>query len=73
VGIAPFWRLLFSVPNRSAPNIFLTVNVEAPLRDGVKFFQAKRDVSTSVRIVGLNLMEKKNPLKKVIPHPATGH
>jgi hypothetical protein len=47
--------------------------VEAPLRDGVKFFQAKRDVSTSVRIVGLNLMEKKNPLKKVIPHPATGH
>jgi hypothetical protein len=42
------------------------------LRDGVKSSRAKRDASMSVPLIGLNLMEKKNPLKKVIPHPATG-
>jgi hypothetical protein len=39
----------------------------------VKSFQAKRDASMSVPIIGLNLMEKKNPLKKVIPHLAIGN
>ena len=68
-----FWRLPFFVHNPSAQNIFSTVNVEVLLRDGAKSFQAKRGVSISVPTTGSNLMEKKNPLKKVIPHPAIGH
>jgi hypothetical protein len=47
--------------------------VEVLLRDGAKSFQAKRGVFISVPTTGSNLMEKKNPLKKVIPHPAIGN
>jgi hypothetical protein len=73
VETVPSWRLLFSALNRSVPSFFSTVNVEVLLRDGAKSFQAKRGVFISVPTTGSNLMEKKNPLKKVIPHPAIGN
>jgi hypothetical protein len=47
--------------------------VEVLLKDGAKSSQAKRGVFMFGRITDSNLMEKKDPLKKVIPHPATGH
>jgi len=47
--------------------------VEVLLRDGAKSFQAKRGVFMFGRITDSNLMEKKNLLKKVIPHPAIGN
>jgi hypothetical protein len=73
VETARFWKLPFFALNRSAPSTYSTVNVAALLRDGVKSFRIKRSASTSVPTIGLNLTEKKNPLKKVIHLPAIGH
>ena len=71
-GIALFWRLPFSVPSRNALNFFSTANAEAPRKDGAKSSRGKRDVSMSGPITGSSLMEKKNPLRKVIPPPQLG-
>src|SRR4030042_3505790 len=70
VETARLWRLLFFALNRSAPSTYSTVNVAALLRDGVHVFLTRKSASTPVPMIGLHLMEKKNPLRKVILPPA---
>jgi hypothetical protein len=72
VETARFQRWLFYVLNPSAPSIFSTANVEAQQKDGARFSPAKEGVFTSGPMTVSNLMERKDPLKKVISSLATG-